>query len=132
MMLELRVHVPDHLTTARKRVSGYWTKVLDFLFETQAEHVSARDRLQTASLYDDRESELEAAVYAHMQACPCECCRRLLPLLLRADQLDRLERESHERARAHVEAAGEYVRPTIALLDGALVKESSYEKGMAA
>jgi hypothetical protein len=130
--VELRVSVPDNLTTPAKRVRGYWLKLLDFLFETRAEQVYARERLDLASLYDDQESELEQAAYAHMQQCPCECCRRLLPLLLRAERLDHLERESHERARAHVEAAGEYIKPTIQLADGALVAESSYSKRVAA
>lgn len=132
MNVTLSVQVPDALSTARRRVTSYWTRILDWLFEARAEQVYAVDRLDLARRLDDRESAIQLPIYREMQVCGCPCCRKHLPPLLEAEEIDQAEGAERERARQHVEAAGEYVKPTIALLDAALVKEASYEKSEAA
>lgn len=95
----------------RRTTTGQRARTLteqDLTFEALGANVAAEHDLEMAGRFDDRQRAIQRPVFVAMSRCGCACCRVNLPVLLRANEYDRAERQQgwQEAGREWREAAG--------------------------
>lgn len=100
----------------QRAAQRFWVGLQDLAFGCLAPLTGARDDLALAVAHDDQESLYERRAFAIVGRC-AGCSRTALPLLLRAERYDRLERLATERADRHVAEGQGYGRQLSGVID---------------